>query len=174
MSIHAKLAPGGLTYDVQNYDVDLTANAAFQKGEVVMCDIDSNTGRFVSCTAPSSASLGAVSSAICSDGVFGVVLSAVASGATAKVRIRGLVQAVTQSTSNTAWATDSIFIVKTGVTYNATSTTVVELDQGAGTVNQKWVARGMEAIVSGMSTPQLRTLHFNGLEGFGRYGGTTS
>lgn len=174
MGILAQLAAGGVSYDLGNLDVSILANAAFQQGEVVMCDIESTSGRFVSCTAPSSASLGAVSSAICSDGVFGVVLEAVASGAQAKVRIRGIVKAVTQSTGNTAWGTDSVFIVKTGVTYNATSTTVVELDQGAGTVNKKWVARGVESITSGMSTPQLRTLNFNGLEGWGRYGGTSS
>lgn len=174
MGILAPLAAGGISYDPGNFDVSLLANAAFQKGEVVMCDIDSTSGRFVSCTAPSTASLGAVSSAICSDGVFGVVLEAVASGAQANVRIRGTVKAVTQSTTNAPWAADSIFIVKTGVTYNGVSASVVELDQGAGTVSRKWVARGVESITSGMSTPQLRTLNFNGSEGFGRYGGTAS
>lgn len=174
MGILSPLAAGGVTYDLGVLDVSLLANAAFQQGEIVMCDIDSSTGRFVSCTAPSAASLGAVSSAICSDGVFGVVLEAVASGAQAKVRIRGIVKAVTQSTSSANWAADSVFIVKRAVTYNAISTTVVELDQGAGTVNQKWVARGVESITSGTGTPQLRTLNFNGLEGWGRYGGTSS
>lgn len=133
----------------------------FAVGDTVAC-VPNSLGAHVTCTTPTTAMLGAVSSAICSDADFGVVTELLSNG-NVKVCLRGRVSATVLSTANAAIGIDSPFIPNTSKQ--------LELDQSA--VNVKFVALATAAVSGGSTaTPALRTVWFDGLNGFGRYGGT--
>lgn len=157
----------GDTFEAAQTEVLLTAGAAFSVGECVLCVMDSD-GRYTTCTAPTAASLGTVASAIASNGTFGIILEAVASGATARVCVRGEVKAIVLSTSDASLVQDGHLVPNTSKQ--------LEFDL-TGLFNMKLVGMVTASVTGGggaTSTPTLRTVMFNGREGFGRMGGTAS
>lgn len=134
----------------------------FAVGDCVACIPDS-LGVHKTCTTPTTAMIGAVSSAIVTDADFGIVTELLSNG-NVKVCLQGKVTATVLSTSNTAIGVESPFIVNTSKQ--------LELDVGSA-VNAKFVALAT-ASATGTSTPALRVVNFDGLNGFGRYGGTAT
>lgn len=167
--IISRVSHTGDSFEVNQEEAQLIADAAFIPGEVVLCSLDAD-GRYTTCTAPTSASLGAVSSAIASNGTFGVILEAVASGGPARVLVRGQVSAYVLSTSDASLVADGHLIPNTSKQ--------LEYDlANPGDVNKKLVAMVTASVTGGggaTSTPTLRTVFFNGREGFGRHGGSSS
>lgn len=134
----------------------------FAVGDCVACVPDS-LGAHKTCTTPTTAMIGAVSSAIVTDADFGIVTELKSNG-DVKVCLQGKVTATVLSTSNAAIGVESPFIVNTSKQ--------LELDVGSA-VNAKFVALAT-ASATGTSTPALRVVNFDGLNGFGRYGGTAT
>lgn len=157
----------GDSFEAAQTEVLLTADADFLQGECVLCVMGSD-GRYTTCTTPTSASLGTVSSSIAKNGTFGIILESVASGATARVCIRGQVSAYVLSTSDASLVADGHLVPNTSkqLEYDLT-----------GLFNMKLVGMITASVTGGggaTSTPTLRTVFFNGREGFGRFGGTAS
>lgn len=161
----------GDTFEASQTEVLLTAVATFSKGECVLCVLDAD-GRYTTCVAPTAASLGTVASAICSNGTFGIILEDVIGTATvpatARVCVRGQVQAIVLSTSDASLVQDGHLVPNTSkqLEYDLT-----------GLFNMKLVGQVTASVTGGggaTSTPTLRTVFFNGREGFGRFGGTAS
>lgn len=162
----ATLSVAGDSYFAQADAFPFTANAAFTLGDVGRCVMDAD-GNYTSVSAPTAASLGTVASAICSDGIFAVCLATVASGAVGKFLVRGPVSATCLSTANAAINLDEDYIANTSKQ--------LEVDQATGDTNKKLIALAPVAVAGGgTSTPAARTVLFEGIEGFGRHGGTTS
>lgn len=165
--IIASTSAVGDSFEASQTEVQLVAGAAFSKGECVLCVLDSD-GRYTTCTAPTAASLGTVASAISSNGTFGIILEDVASGGIARVCMRGEVKAIVLSTSDASLVQDGHLVPNTSKQ--------LEFDL-TGLFNMKLVAMITASVTGGgtaTSTPTLRTVLFNGREGFGRFGGTAS
>jgi hypothetical protein len=157
---------------LEEIDVLLIATGAgFSRNDVVQCPVNSD-GSYTTCITPTAAGIGTVASAICSDGIMGVVLGsaagfeAVAQNGTAQVRLRGRVPAVLLSTSAAAYAIDAPMFVNTSKQ--------LEVDQAGGDANKKIVATATVAATSATSTPTAFTVMFDGIGGFGRCGGSAS
>lgn len=156
-------------------DVLLTATGAgFSRNDVVQCPIDTDGG-YTTCITPTAAGIGTTASAVCSDAIFGVVLGsatgfeAVAQNALALVRLRGLVSAKVLSTSDAS-------LVQDGFLFPNTSKQL-EYDQAGGDANKKNVAMVTTSVTGGgsvTSTPTVRQVAFDGINGFCRNGGSAS
>lgn len=168
MSLIAPVSVVGDILETGSDDFYLITDAAFVKGELVRCPVNSD-GTYTTCSAPTAASLGTPDSAIVSDGVFGIVLVGAASGGRALVRLRGEVEAYTLSSADASFTTTSGFIGNTSKQ--------LELDMGNSQTNMKILALCIAAVDTtsiDTTVPTLRTVWFNGIEGFGRWGGSTS
>lgn len=168
MSMFSPVSNVGAPFELGEDAFYLVADATFIPGDCVLCPVNSD-GTYTTCTTPTAASTGVVASSIASDGVFGIVVKGAVSGGFAKVLIRGEVDANMLSTAAAS--------ITVGGTFIPNTSKQLEFDQGNGVTNAKWVAlfSGANATVAAStSTPALRKVWFNGLEGFGRHGGSTS
>lgn len=168
MSILSPVSQIGDTLEPGDDQFWLLAGATFIPGDTVLCPVNSD-GTYTTCTTPTAASTGVVASAIASDGVFGVVRKGATSGNYARVQIRGEVDANMLSTAAAS--------ITVGGTFIPNTSKQLEFDQGNGVTNAKWVALFVGAgstVSSSTSTPAIRKVWFNGIEGFGRHGGSTS
>lgn len=165
MSRFSEVSVNDQSIPVDQLDVILVPDAAFTVGQVVMCPAGA-LGSHETCTTPTTASLGAVSSAIVSDEDMGVVKEILPNG-NLLVCMSGKVDAITLSTSDASIPSDGPFIPNTSKQ--------LELDVSA--VNVKFVALATATVATGSvdtTVPTARTVWFDGMNGFGRYGGTSS
>lgn len=166
--IIAGVSQVGNAFELGSDQYYLIADATFVKGECVLCPVNSD-GTYTTCTAPTAASTGVVASAIASDGIFGIVIKGAVSGGYALVQLRGEVSAYTKSTADANITVSGTYIPATGK--------FLEFDQGNGVTNAKWVALSTEQVLTASidtTVSTLRTVWFDGINGFGRHGGSTS
>ena len=158
----------GDSFELGSDQYYLVADATFIHGECGLCPVNSD-GSYTTCTAPTAASTGVVASAIASDGIFGIVIKGAVAGGYALVQLRGQVSAYTKSTADANLTVNGTFIPATGK--------FLEFDQGNGVTNAKWVALCTGQVLTASvdtTVSTLRTVWFDGINGFGRHGGSTS
>lgn len=168
MAVIAGVSNVGDSFELGSDKYFLLADATFIPGECVLCPVNSD-GSYTTCTAPTAASTGVVASAIASDGIFGIVVKGAVAGGYALVQLRGEVTAFTKSTADASMAGGGTFIPATGK--------FLEYDQGNGVTNAKWVALSLYAVPTASvdtTVSTLRIVWFDGINGFGRHGGSTS
>lgn len=164
--------PGG-SLNLSETDVTLTTTEAINKGQVVVC-IPNSDGSFTTCrktTVTNSADAGVSVSGTATSHFVGVAMHDAASGALLKVRLRGPVEVLAYSTNGTPQ-----ILADNALVCSISTGTAGVLDAnvtGATYANAKIVAVATNSatISSATSTTTRRSAHFNGIEGWGRFGG---
>lgn len=172
--VSADLQGPGSSLSLAETDVILTTTEAINRGQVVVC-IPNSDGTFTTCrktTVTSSIDAGVSASGTATNQFVGVAMHDAASGALLRIRLRGLVEVLAYSTNGTPQIlTDNALVcsISTG-TAGVLDANVT----GTAYANAKivGVATNAATISSATSTTTLRTVHFNGIEGWGRFGGT--
>lgn len=147
----ATLIQPGKGVAVEPNDVYVAASgASFSTGDVVALRLNSSNMCWDTCVTPTSTDLTA--------GILAVCTQDIASGARGKVRVRGVVTAFTKATAGT---------VTNGTLLTATTSKDLEADRATYGLNQgKFVARALFTGAVG-STRTLRSVVFDGINGFG-------